>query len=38
MEVYNGLHLIIEYEKENLRLISTWKSNPPFLISNFIIN
>ena len=29
MEVYNGPHLIIEYEKDNSRLINTWKSNPP---------
>ena len=28
MEVYHGPHLIIEYEKENSRLINTWKSNP----------
>ena len=28
MEVYNGPHLIIKYEKENSRLINTWKSNP----------
>ena len=28
MEVYNGPHLIIEYEKDNSRLINTWKSNP----------
>ena len=29
MEVYNGPHLIIKHEKENSRLISTWKSSPP---------
>jgi len=29
MEVYNGPHLLIKYEKENSRLISTWKSSPP---------
>ena len=29
MKVYNSPHLIIEYEKENSRLINTWKSNPP---------
>ena len=28
MKVYNSPHLIIEYEKENSRLINTWKSNP----------
>ena len=28
MEVYNGPYLIIKYEKENSRLINTWKSNP----------
>ena len=29
MEVYNGPHLIIKYEKENSRLVKTWKSSPP---------
>ena len=29
MEVYNGTHLLIKYEKENSRLISIWKSSPP---------
>ena len=29
MEVYNGPHLLIKYEKENSRLISIWKSSPP---------
>ena len=29
MEVYNGPHLILKYEKENSRLVNTWKSNPP---------
>jgi len=29
MEVYNGAHLFIKYEKENSRLISIWKSSPP---------
>ena len=29
MEVYNGTHLLIKYEKENSRLICTWKSSPP---------
>ena len=29
MEVYNGTHLLIIYEKENSRLISIWKSSPP---------
>jgi len=29
MEVYNGSHLIITYEKGCSRLISTWKSSPP---------
>ena len=29
MDVYNGPHLIITYEQECSRLISTWKSNPP---------
>ena len=29
MKVYNSPNLIIEYEKENSRLINTWKSNPP---------
>lgn len=29
MKVYNSSHLLIKYEKENSRLISTWKSNPP---------
>jgi len=28
MEVYNGTHLLIKYEKENSRLISIWKSSP----------
>ena len=28
MEIYNGPHLIIKYEKENSRLICTWKSSP----------
>ena len=28
MEIYHGPHLIIEYEKENSRLINVWKSNP----------
>ena len=28
MEVYNGPHLIMRYEKENSRLICTWKSSP----------
>ena len=29
MELYKGPHLIIKYEKENSRLINSWKSNPP---------
>ena len=29
MEVYKGPHLIVKYEKENSRLINSWKSNPP---------
>jgi hypothetical protein len=29
MEVYNGPHLIIKYEKENSRLVKIWKSSPP---------
>ena len=29
MEVYNGPHLIMRHEKENSRLICTWKSSPP---------
>mgnify|MGYP006083206351 FL=1 len=29
MQVYIGSHLTIKYEKENSRLISSWKSSPP---------
>lgn len=28
MEIYKGPHLIMKYEKENSRLICTWKSSP----------